>query len=253
MSRRWRHISPAVTLRHFTTMTSGYHAQGDEPKGGYLHGPSDTPFLPGEPLFEPGKKFAYWDSAMNEFGHVLTRIAGEPMKDLFRRRIADPIGMDPAKWDWGDFGKVDGVVVNGGSGNHDNHVRISARELARFGLLFLNRGKWNGRQLISEHWVSAATRVSVPADLPWAQPESNIDGRGVYGFNWWANGVKPDGKRPWPSAPPGTFAALGYNNNRCFIVPEWDMVIVRLGTDGNVQDAVWDAFFQDLTAALKRK
>jgi CubicO group peptidase (beta-lactamase class C family) len=190
---------------------------------------------------------------MNEFGHVLTRAAGEPLKNLFQRRIAEPIGMDPAKWDWGDFGAVDGVVVNGGSGNHGKHVRISARELGRFGLLFLNRGRWDGRQLISDRWVAAATRVSVAADLPWAQPESKIDGRGVYGFNWWANGTKSDGRRLWPSAPVGTFAALGYNNNRCFVIPEWDTVVVRLGTDGNVEDAVWEKFLGDLAAALETR
>ena len=82
---------PSLTLRHFATMTSGYRAEGDEPNGGYIHGPSRTPFVPGPPLFEPGHKYAYWDSAMNEFGHVLTRIAGEPLEALFRRRVADPI------------------------------------------------------------------------------------------------------------------------------------------------------------------
>jgi hypothetical protein len=54
-------------------MTSGYRAVGDEPRGDYLHGPSPTPFTPGPPLFAPpGSRYAYWDSAMNQFAHVLT-------------------------------------------------------------------------------------------------------------------------------------------------------------------------------------
>ena len=112
-------VYPDVTLLHFTTMTSGYYAIGDEPRGSYKHGPSQTPFKPAQrPLFKPpGSRYAYWDSAMNQFANVLTRIADEPIEDLFKRRIADPIGMDRAKWDWGDFGKVDGLIVNGGSGN----------------------------------------------------------------------------------------------------------------------------------------
>jgi len=62
-----------VSLRHFTTMTSGYRAVGDEPRGSYTHGPSKTPFQANpRPLFAPGTKYAYWDSAMNQFGHVLT-------------------------------------------------------------------------------------------------------------------------------------------------------------------------------------
>jgi CubicO group peptidase (beta-lactamase class C family) len=184
---------PTVTLRHFATMTSGYYAVGDEPRGSYKHGPSLTPFLPcEEPLFAPGTKYAYWDSAMNQFANTLTRIAGEPIEQLFRRRIAEPIGMNPSKWDWGDFGEVDGMVVNGGSGNQNKHIFISARELARFGHLFLNGGLWNGRRLISQSWIDAATKAHVPASLPLEQL-SGADGRGVYGFNWWTNGVKPAG------------------------------------------------------------
>ena len=242
---------PTLTLRHFATMTSGYRAAGDEPQGGYLHGPSRTPFTPGEPLFPPGERYAYWDSAMNLFALVLTNAAGEPLEDLFRRRVAEPIGMDPGKWDWGDFGAAEGrLVVNGGSGNHDKHVRISARELARFGHLMLNRGQWNGRRVLDPEWVAAATRVSVPADMPLGQPESGIDGRGVYGLNWWVNGARPAGARKWPAAPPGTFAAIGFNNNQCFVVPEWKMVVVRLGTDGNVPDGTWDTFFKHLSPGV---
>jgi CubicO group peptidase (beta-lactamase class C family) len=73
--------------------------------------------------------------------------------------------------------------------------------------------------------------VQVPPDLAWAQPESEIDGRGCYGFNWWVNGITPTGRRKWPEAPSGTFAALGHNNNRLVIIPEWRVVIVRLGLD----------------------
>ena len=241
----------AVTLRHFATMTSGYRAVGDEPRGDYVHGPSPTPFVPGPPLFTPpGSKYAYWDSAMNEFGLVLTRIAGEPLRDLFKRRIADPIGMDAKKWNWGDLGKVDGLAVNCGSGNQGKHVQISAREMARFGHLFLNRGNWAGKQVVSAKWVEAATRVQVAAATPEAMPGYRIQGAGVYGLNWWVNGAQADGQRKWPHAPPRTFAASGFNNNKCFVVPEWGMVIVRLGLDANVEDKVWDEFFAELPVAL---
>ena len=248
-----RRTYPDVTLRHFATMTSGYRAMGDEPSGGYMHGPSSTPFDPNpEPLFRPpGSQFSYWDSAMNEFAHVLTRVAGEPLKELFRRRFAEPMGMAGARWDWGDFGAVDGVIVTCGSGNHEGHVKISAPELARLGQLFLNDGVWNGRRLLSRQWVRQATSVQVPASLPWAEPHCSIDGRGVYGLNWWVNGSGAHGLRKWPSAPAGTFAASGYNNNKCFVVPEWGMVIVRLGLDGNIPDDAWDGFFGRLARGVR--
>ena len=245
---------PTVRLRHFTTMTSGYYAVGDEPRGNYKHGPSLTPFKPGNtPLFTPpGSKYAYWDSAMNQFANVLTRIAGEPIEKLFKQKIADPIKMNRSKWDWGDSGKVHGIVVNGGSGNNNKHIFISARELARLGHLFLNHGKWNGKQLISAAWINEATRSHVPASIPLAQ-NSGADGRGVYGYNWWTNGIKPDGKRKWPGSPPGTYSASGYNNNDMFIIPEWNMVIVRLGLDQNefkMTDEIYSTFLQKIGRSI---
>jgi CubicO group peptidase (beta-lactamase class C family) len=244
---------PKVTLRHFTTMTSGYRARNDEPRGSYRHGPSPTPFDPcDKPLFAPGSQYAYWDSAMNQFGNVLTRIAGEPVEDLLRRRIAEPIGMDPAQWDWGDFGTIDGITVNGGSGNSNKHMFISARQMARFGHLFLNRGNWDGRQLLSERWVEEATKSHVPAMLA-VWPDSGADGRGTYGFNWWTNGPKPNGQRKWPGAPAGTYAASGYNNNDMFVIPEWNMVIVRLGLDESqrqITDATYSSFIERVGNAI---
>lgn len=247
---------PDVTLSHFTTMTSGYRAIGDEPRGDYRHGPSDTPFEPSpRPLFAPpGSQYAYWDSAMNLFGLLLTKVADESIEELFRRRIAAPIGM--TNWDWGDYATVDGMVVNGGSGNGNKHVVITAREMARFGHLFLNKGNWQGRQLLSGGWVEDATRVHVPALLPWAHPESEIDGRGCYGFNWWVNGITANGKRLWPGAPDGTFAASGHNNNRLFVIPEWGMVIVRLGLDQNdrkITDATWGEFLEKVGKAINAR
>jgi len=161
--------------------------------------------------------------------------------------------MNRAKWDWGDFGRVNGIVVNGGSGNGNKHMFISARELARFGLLFLNRGKWKGRQLISAAWVDAATKPHVPASVP-LEELSGADGRGTYGYNWWANGVKPDGRRKWPDAPPGTYAASGYNNNDMFVIGKWNMIIVRLGLDQKdvkLTDETYNTFLKKVGEAIK--
>jgi len=246
---------PGITLRHFTTMTSGYYAIGDEPRGGYRHGPSTTPFKPaGKPLFAPGAKYAYWDSAMNQFGNCLTQIAGESMEELFKRRIADPIGMNAEKWRWGDFGKINGLEVNGGSGNGNKHVFICARELARFGHLFLNGGKWNGKQLIDAGWVKMATKPHVAASID-LHPLSGADGRGVYGFNWWANGIKANGKRKWPEAPVGMYAASGYNNNDMLVIGEWNMVVVRLGLDQgsrHIDDETYSTFISKIGQCIRK-
>jgi CubicO group peptidase (beta-lactamase class C family) len=244
-----------VTLGHFTTMTSGYRAIGDEPRGTYKHGPSLTPFLPSpESLFKPGEKFAYWDSAMNEFAYVLSKIAAEPLDSLFAKKIAQPIGMDPKDWFWKDFGLIDGLRVNGGSGNNDRAMNICSRALARFGYLFLKQGNWNGQQLISPDWISAATSVQVPASVPLT---GFVDhGPGSYGFNWWVNGVDAEGKRKWPDAPLGSYAASGYNNNDMFIIPEWQMVIVRLGLDQQeffITDQIYSKFLGKVGEAILEK
>jgi CubicO group peptidase (beta-lactamase class C family) len=241
-----------ITLRHFATMTSGYQAAGDE--GQSSHGQSGTPLVPSpKPLFAPGTRYAYWDSAQNQFAHVLTRIADEPLAELFRRRIADPIGMKPDRWRWGDFGKQGGNVVNGGAGNKSKGISISAREMARFGHLMLNAGRWKDTQVLSQDWVRQATSVQVPASLPLGHPESGINGPGCYGFNWWVNGRNSDGESLWVGAPAGTFAASGFNNNKCIVIPEWDMVIVRLGldqSDRRIDDDEWGEFLRRVGESL---
>lgn len=245
---------PTLALRHFATMTSGYRAQNDEPKGSYLHGPSSEPFVLGTPLFAPGTHYAYWDSAMNQFAHVLTRIADEELEGLFKHRIADPIGMNPAQWKWGDFGEVNGLTVNGGAGNNGKYIQISAREIARLGWLFLNNGNWDGKQLISEWWVKSVSVSHVPATMPNGHPESDIEGSGVYGLNWWTNGLKANGERKWKNIPASTFAASGYNNNKMVVIPEWNMVIVRLGLDQqdkSITDLIYSNFFQKVGIAIQ--
>ena len=132
----------------------------------------------------------------------------------------------------------------------NKHIFISARTLARLGLLFLHRGVWDGRRLLSADWVDAATRVQVPASTPLGHPESGIDGRGVYGFNWWTNDIQPNGARPFPDAPAGTYLARGKFDNMLFVIPEWDMVVTRLGLAGNAPDHVWNGYLKRIGAAL---
>lgn len=229
-----------ITLRHLATMTSGYQAVGrgyDDPRW-------DQPVAP---LAEPGTQWRYNDNPMNLFGYVLTRIAGEPLEDLFRRRVADPIGV--TTWDWGDWGVRDGQRVNDAAG-YLAGIRITARDMARFGLLYLNHGSWNGQQLLAAAWVDQATANQVPVTLTYA----NWDGRGSYGFNWWVNDVMADGKRRWPAAPPRTFTPRGASANVCFVIPEWSMVIVHLEPEARLDlrrtDRIWDEFFGRLSSLL---
>jgi hypothetical protein len=77
-----------------------------------------------------------------------------------------------------------------------------------------------------------------------------------YGFYWWTNNRLPSGQRPWPSALPKTYMSHGNGCNFCVVIPEWDMVIVRLGTQpigASIADTEvnWDAFFAQVGKAVQ--
>lgn len=222
---------PAVTLRHLATFTSGLHV-------------ADGQLVACAPDYAPGAAMHY--SAQSDLlARILTRIAGEPLADLFKRRIADPIGMDPAGWEWKQAGAPDGIVVNGGAGSPASGMHMTASNLARFGWLYANGGVWQGRRLISERYIAFATTPQVAPAIPLHDPKGwyhPLPGR--YGLNWWTNGVNRDGVRLWPHAPATAFAAQGNLNNICIIVPEWRLVLVRTGADAVIDVAGYDLAFQ---------
>lgn len=243
-----------IRLRHLVTMTGGYQGlvrdvSGEQPWGdllGYL--------IPRSPRYRAGRACAYHDHDVFLLGSVLTRIAGESLAAVFKRRIADRIGM--TRWDWGVAGVLDnGLVLNNVAGTPSRipGIQISARELARFGHLFLNRGVWNGRRLLRASFVAQAMSNQVQLSLPHA---SGADPAGHYGFYWWTNGRQRHGAQPWPDAPAGTCAAQGGSGNFCFVIPEWNLVVVRLGTNAPTRsartDQLWNQFLRGVGEAMGR-
>lgn len=236
---------PSVTLRHFATMTSGFDGVGGSYDFDEQHRGDENALVgPLPPFFAPGTKFMYWDEATQQYGYVLTQIAGEPLHDYLKRRIFAPIGISNTEWQPDATGKVP---------NWTGGLVISAGDLARFGHLFLNEGNWAGKQLIGASWVREATRVQVPLSIPNALAISNRKGSGIYGYHWWPNGITPSGKRRWPDAPSCTYSRSGHNNNYLFIIPAWKMVIVRLGLDGRedqITTAEQNAFLKKVGEAI---
>ena len=215
-------LYPTATYRHFLTMTSGYNAVGA------TRWPTDvsedwslTPYEPAAPLFPPGTAYAYWDEAMIMFGRALTRAAGTSLNDYLDERLFTPIGIPRRAW-WGE-GEVDGHPINfGGTG-----LKMSAAEHARFGWLMLNGGDWDGQQLVPADYVAAATRNQVPTTIAIGDTDRRgTDGRGIYGYNWWVINAGKD-------SPVDAAFTSGLNHNVCLIVPAWNLVLVRQGTDGN--------------------
>jgi CubicO group peptidase (beta-lactamase class C family) len=236
-----------ITLRHLASMSSGYRGQLVDVSPEQPWGDPMRYLEPAEPLFEAGTRVQYHDHQVFVLGAILTHLAGEPLEALFQRRIAEPLGL--TKWDWGVSGEVDGIKLNNAAGTPSKApgVRITARQLARYGLLYLQRGRWQGRQLLAASFVDEATRNQVPG----VGASSFLHGR--FGLYWWTNDVMPNGHRPWPAAPPRTCTAHGHGCNFCFVIPEWNMVVVRLGTlpigKTAQQDVLWNTFFARLAEA----
>ena len=237
-----------ITLAHLGTMTSGYDGERGEPTDERPWGNPEQYLDPATPLFPAGSAYKYHDPGVHLLGHILTQVSGQSLADTYRQRIADAIGM--AGWHWADYGIVDGILYNNPSGIYHGGVHISARQMARHGLLHLNRGNWNGRQLIDSAWVDLATTNQVPVslDTQW------FDLRGHYGYMWWTNGVDATGHRPWPSAPDRTYTSVGASRNYCFVIPEWRMVVVRMEDSTPIRrgrtDTVLDGFFERLGGSL---
>ncbi|MBN1846547.1 MAG: serine hydrolase [Sedimentisphaerales bacterium] len=131
-----------------------------------------------------------------------------------------------------------------GGQDRPGRVAVSVRDFCRFGLLYLRRGNWNGRQLLRAKHVDLATGSSLPNSLPRAGqveaqmipgqrsigsrriPDNQTDHGGSYSFAWWTNGVDRQGKRQWPGVPTGAYGAFGHGGMRAMVViGELDLII----------------------------
>lgn len=181
-------------------------------------------------LAAPGGFWEYNDVRVNALGLAALHVLGEPLADVLRREIMTPIGAS-ANWRWEPYrnatvsaGGRDLPSVPGG-GHWGGGLFIDSFDHARFGLLWLSGGAWDGRRLLSEAWVRASRQPCPLNDR--------------YGFMWWLNPVRT----AWPRASEGAFAAIGAGGNVVFAEPELDLVVVtRWAADPNrVIDLVLEA------------
>jgi len=257
-----------IRLSDLASMTSGYQSVVTECWELHLKGEYDESYectqkftIPGKPESIPGTVWRYNDQGVHLLGYILTKIAGISLEEIFKDKVADKIGM--SDWDWSDYGLRDGMFFNNPAGTPNNNtatamnevqcgIWATPREFARLGLLYLNRGKWKDSQLLDTSFVDKAISNQVPVSLAF----KNTDLTGRYGYYWWTNGIRKDGTRPWPSAPVKTSTAHGGGRNFCFVIPEWDMIIVRMSPRWESQipargDPVWEGFFKRLKDGVK--
>jgi CubicO group peptidase (beta-lactamase class C family) len=183
----------------------------------------------------PGSAYEYNDVRVNALALAATSVWRRPLPEVLREQVMDPIGASPT-WRWYGYDNswvlIDGVAMQSvsGGGHWGGGMFISARDLARFGLLTQRRGRWKDRQLLSDAWV---TRALTPTP---AQP--------TYGFmNWFLN----TDRKLWPSAPASAFGHVGNGTNLVYVDPEHDLVaVVRWIENGAV-----DGFLQRLLASVE--
>jgi CubicO group peptidase (beta-lactamase class C family) len=150
---------------------------------------------------DPGTTFLYNSGASYLLSSIVSRLAGRPASDLAAERLFTPLGIDLFDWPAGPEG------VTTGWGN----LRLRPQDLAKLGLLYLQRGEWDGQQLLPAQWVEASTTDQV------ADPAYE------YGYQWWLD------------AADGYAFMAGRFGQIVIVAPKQDMVIVIMA---NLPDTV---------------
>ncbi len=166
----------------------------------------------------PGTFWYYNNWDFNALGTIFEQQTGDSLFEAFRQRIAMPLGME-------DFRTEDTQYVRGEDSVHPAYpFRMTARDMARFGLLFARNGRWGARQIIPSAWVVESTTSYSPA------PTESGSVYSGYGYLWWTEvyGTHLENVE----LPKGTFSGRGAGGHYILVVPAWDLVIVhRVDTD----------------------
>lgn len=146
-----------------------------------------------------------WD--FNAAGTIFENLAGQSIYEAFEDQLAEPLCMQDFRRD-----RDTGYVTGDDSVHPAYPFRLSARDLAKFGQLMLQRGKWSGKQLIPKSWIEESTASY-----------SDSGSSGGYGYMWW---VAQEGRHfPGVSLPPGSYSARGYRGHYLVVIPEWNIVV----------------------------
>lgn len=227
-------ISGKMTIKHLLTMTAGNTYNGS---GGLSGDDTKTYWSPElrdivldyfRSSEEPGKHVHYNDFQPQVLGMILERATGVSISEYMQAKIWQPAGMEhDASWS----------LDSKKSGFEQAAVGVNAvsRDFARFGLIYLHKGKWNNQQIIPGSWVADSTYMTQRNKdefLGWHDSDS-------YGYYWWGNKVN-DGTYD--------YYARGKHGQFIYVSPASDTVIVRTGSStGQVQD--WPEIFEKITRA----
>jgi CubicO group peptidase (beta-lactamase class C family) len=222
-----------ITLRDLLTMSSGIRYE----EGGFPPFGDDTYTYYGVNLRDvalnrvriegpPGIAWEYNNYHPLLLGLVLERATGASVSDFMATRLWQPLGAEAdATWNLDS--------ERSGFEKMESGLNARAVDYARFGLLFLHNGERNGRRIVSEEWVRAATGADATTD------PASYHG---YRYFWWMDVERP-----------GRFYAMGKYGQYIYVAPDADAVVVRFGRDWGVGNITWLATFRDVADQLARR
>ncbi len=214
----------ALKIRHLLSMSVGHGKDSILILEASAAGvPWEKTFLSLPVVFEPGSQFMYNSGASFMLSAIIKKVTGQSAHEYLKPRLYQPLNITNTTWGANWEG------VNMGA----SHLRMPTEDIAKFGQLYLQKGQWNGKQVISPDWVaqaSAKQMVNGKNDSSW--------GYG-YGFQFWLN-------------PPGGFRADGAFGQYSMILPELDAVVAitseSIETKKTMQ-VVWDVLLPEMKAA----
>ncbi|MHC4322865.1 MAG: hypothetical protein ACYSUX_01180 [Planctomycetota bacterium] len=186
----------------------------------------------------PGTVFAYNDWQMSLFWNTLfQKVYGADLKTV-DAEVLHPMLTDKLQC------QDNPTFMAFGTGDRPGRTAISPRDFARFGLLYLRKGKWKDEQLLSREYATMAVTNPLPnsirragnvaADMIPGQgsigsrriPDNQCDHAGSYSWLWWINGVDEENVRHWPDVPVDTYGCFGHGGMRAMVVlPSLDLII----------------------------
>ncbi len=203
----------AMKVKDLLTMSTGHDK---EPRATAIQTePWVKTFLAHPVVHKPGTKFVYNSQATYMQSAIVQKVTGKTVLEYLQPRLFEPLGIKNPTWDKSPQG-----VSIGGWG-----LFIKTEDIAKFGQLYLQKGKWNGKQLIPQDWVEVATSKQVENG-----PKPNSDWGQGYGYQFWKSRY-------------GAYRGDGKDGQFCIVLPEQDAVIAITANTGNMQaqlNLVWD-------------
>jgi CubicO group peptidase (beta-lactamase class C family) len=159
---------------------------------------------------KPGAEARYCSGNVMTLARIIEKASGKSLYAFAKENLFDPIGASGYKWDF----KADSSQMN-----TFGQLYIKPRDMAKFGLLYLNKGRWNNKQVIPEAWVAATLT-----------PQTKIDNT-AYGYLWWHPWLNVNGKRN------DAITARGNGGQRIYLRPDLDMVVVITAGSYNTESS----------------